>query len=160
VTSRSNPRVGPATGAGLVFALLLGEISRRWDMTLSTWLRDYLYIPLGGNRRGRFRTYFNLLMTMLLAGLGHGANWTGVIWGGLHGLALAGHKLWIETSKGRYKMQRFLSWAATYALRMLRVDLLSLTQFHDRSRDSAKVGAAGSDRHGLSISAAAAGDPD
>jgi hypothetical protein len=56
VTSSSNPRVGLATGAGLVFALLLDEISRRWDMTLSTWLRDYLYIPLGGNRRGRFRT--------------------------------------------------------------------------------------------------------
>jgi alginate O-acetyltransferase complex protein AlgI len=90
------------------------EFWRRWHMTLSKWLRDYLYIPLGGNRGGRLRTYFNLLMTMLLGGLWHGANWTSVIWGGLHGLALAGHKLWIESSKGRYRMPRFLSWAATY----------------------------------------------
>lgn len=56
---------------------------------------------------------FNLLMTMLLGGLGRGANWTGVIWVGLHGLALAGHELWIETSKGCYKMPPFLSWAAS-----------------------------------------------
>jgi hypothetical protein len=95
-----------------------GFLAPLWTWHLSTWLRDYPYIPLGGNRRGRFRTYFpyfNLLMTMLLGGLGHGANWTFVIWGGLHGPALAGHKLWIETSKGRYKMPRFLSWAAAYA---------------------------------------------
>jgi alginate O-acetyltransferase complex protein AlgI len=64
---------------------------RRWHITLSAWLRDYLYIPLGGNRKGSFRTHINLMLTMLLGGLWHGANWTFVAWGGLHGLYL-----WIE----------------------------------------------------------------
>lgn len=62
---------------------------RRWHISLSTWLRDYLYIPLGGNRRGRFRTYVNLMITMLLGGLWHGASFTFVVWGGIHGVALA-----------------------------------------------------------------------
>lgn len=62
---------------------------RRWHISLSTWLRDYLYIPLGGNRGGERRTYANLMITMLLGGLWHGAAWTFVFWGGLHGLALA-----------------------------------------------------------------------
>jgi alginate O-acetyltransferase complex protein AlgI len=62
---------------------------RRWHISLSTWLRDYLYIPLGGNRHGEGKTYRNLLLTMLLGGLWHGANWTFVVWGGLHGSALA-----------------------------------------------------------------------
>lgn len=65
---------------------------RRWHISLSTWLRDYLYVPLGGSRRGRIRTYFNLLVVMLLGGLWHGANWTYVVWGGLHGVALAAHR--------------------------------------------------------------------
>jgi alginate O-acetyltransferase complex protein AlgI len=58
---------------------------RRWHMTLSRWLRDYLYVPLGGNRRGRFRTYVNLMATMVLGGLWHGAAWTFVVWGAIHG---------------------------------------------------------------------------
>jgi alginate O-acetyltransferase complex protein AlgI len=62
---------------------------RRWHISLSTWLRDYLYIPLGGNKRGRVRTYANLMATMLLGGLWHGASWTFVVWGGIHGAALA-----------------------------------------------------------------------
>jgi D-alanyl-lipoteichoic acid acyltransferase DltB (MBOAT superfamily) len=62
---------------------------RRWHITLSTWLRDYLYIPLGGNRHGEVRTYVNLMLTMLIGGLWHGAAWTFVIWGGLHGAYLA-----------------------------------------------------------------------
>lgn len=62
---------------------------RRWHISLSTWLRDYLYIPLGGNRRGRARTYLNLVITMLLGGLWHGANLTFVVWGALHGCLLA-----------------------------------------------------------------------
>src|SRR5206468_4139958 len=65
---------------------------RRWHMTLSHWLRDYLYVPLGGNRRGRLRTYANLLVTMLLGGLWHGASWTFLVWGGLHGLYLAAER--------------------------------------------------------------------
>src|SRR5579862_7716504 len=62
---------------------------RRWHISLSTWLRDYLYIPLGGNRHGERQTYRNLMLTMLLGGLWHGANWTFLVWGGLHGGGLA-----------------------------------------------------------------------
>jgi len=69
------------------------EFWRRWHITLSTWLRDYLYIPLGGNRHGKFRTYINLMITMLLGGLWHGASWTFVMWGGLHGLYLCIERL-------------------------------------------------------------------
>ena len=65
---------------------------RRWHITLSSWLRDYLYIPLGGNRQGKFRTYINLMITMLLGGLWHGANWTFVVWGALHGFYLWAEK--------------------------------------------------------------------
>jgi len=66
----------------------LTDFWRRWNITLSNWIRDYLYIPLGGNRKGKIRTYFNLGITMLLAGLWHGANWNFLIWGGLHGIYL------------------------------------------------------------------------
>lgn len=65
------------------------EFWRRWHISLSNWLRDYLYIPLGGNRRGRWRTYVNLLLTMLLGGAWHGANWTFIVWGAWHGTILA-----------------------------------------------------------------------
>ena len=73
---------------------------RRWHISLSNWLRDYLYIPLGGNRGGRLRTYRNLMITMLLGGLWHGAGWTFVIWGGLHGLYLAAHRAWRPDAGG------------------------------------------------------------
>jgi D-alanyl-lipoteichoic acid acyltransferase DltB (MBOAT superfamily) len=65
---------------------------RNWHISLSTWLRDYLYIPLGGNRKGPSKTYRNLMLTMLLGGLWHGAAWTFVVWGGLHGLYLVAHR--------------------------------------------------------------------
>ena len=76
------------------------EFWRRWHISLSSWLRDYLYISLGGNRKGRFRTYVNLLLTMLLGGLWHGAAVRFVLWGGLHGMALALHKLWLSVVPG------------------------------------------------------------
>src|SRR6202020_1586511 len=69
---------------------------RRWHMTLSQFLRDYLYIPLGGNRHGRLLRYVNLMITMLLGGLWHGAAWTFVIWGALHGFYLIAHRLWSD----------------------------------------------------------------
>jgi hypothetical protein len=72
----------------------ISDFWRRWHMTLSRFLRDYLYIPLGGNRKGGGRRYANLLVTMLLGGLWHGANWTFVIWGGLHGLYLVVNHAW------------------------------------------------------------------
>ena len=74
------------------FAANPAEFWRRWHITLSTWLRDYLYIPLGGNRHGTLMTYRNLLLTMLLGGLWHGAAWTFVVWGGYHGMLLALHR--------------------------------------------------------------------
>jgi alginate O-acetyltransferase complex protein AlgI len=70
-------------------ALGFSDFWRRWHISLSSWLRDYLYISLGGNRRGASRTYVNLMLTMLIGGLWHGARWTFVIWGGLHGIYLA-----------------------------------------------------------------------
>ncbi len=70
-------------------ATSLGDFWRRWHISLSTWLRDYLYFPLGGSRKGKFRTYLNLMITMLLGGLWHGASWNFVIWGGLNGLGLS-----------------------------------------------------------------------
>ena len=79
-------------------ALSITEFWRRWHISLSTWLRDYLYIPLGGSRRGAARTYLNLAVVMLLGGLWHGAAWNFVIWGGLHGLLLAAERLRGKTS--------------------------------------------------------------
>lgn len=70
-------------------AASITEFWRRWHISLSTWLREYLYIPLGGNRRGVHRTYINLALVMLIGGLWHGAAWTFVVWGGIHGLFLA-----------------------------------------------------------------------
>ncbi len=74
-------------------AIGFSDFWRRWHITLSTWLRDYLYIPLGGNRKGEIRTYINLMITMLLGGLWHGASWTFVVWGALHGSYLWAEKL-------------------------------------------------------------------
>src|SRR6185295_5324294 len=73
-------------------AVGFSDFWRRWHITLSAWLRDYLYIPLGGNRHGPARTYFALMATMLLGGLWHGASWTFVAWGGLHGTYLSAER--------------------------------------------------------------------
>jgi alginate O-acetyltransferase complex protein AlgI len=86
------------------------EFWRRWHISLSTWLRDYLYIPLGGNRKGKIRTYVNLLITMLLGGLWHGASWNFVIWGGLHGLLLTAERLFI---KDKHNEDRPFNWYAS-----------------------------------------------
>ncbi len=75
-------------------ATSLQDFWHRWHMSLSTWLRDYLYKPLGGSRRGRARTYVNLMLTMVLGGLWHGASWNFVVWGALHGTALAATRMW------------------------------------------------------------------
>lgn len=78
------------------------EFWRRWHISLSSWLRDYLYISLGGNRKGKVRQYVNLIITMFLGGLWHGASWNFVLWGVLHGVALAVHKFWMSLT-GRKK---------------------------------------------------------
>jgi alginate O-acetyltransferase complex protein AlgI len=75
-------------------AIGFSDFWRRWHITLSTWLRDYVYIPLGGNRNGHVKTYVNLMLTMLLGGLWHGASWTFVVWGALHGLYLCVERFW------------------------------------------------------------------
>ncbi|WP_157217006.1 MBOAT family O-acyltransferase [Flavisphingomonas formosensis] len=79
----------------------LQDFWRRWHISLSSWLRDYLYISLGGNRKGRVRTYLNLFVTMVLGGLWHGANWTFIIWGALHGSWLAIERMLVRMFKQR-----------------------------------------------------------
>ncbi|WP_417909397.1 MBOAT family O-acyltransferase [Candidatus Electronema sp. PJ] len=92
-------------------ATSIQEFWRRWHITLSRWLRDYLYIPLGGSRQGQYKTCLNLLLTFLLAGLWHGAGWTFVLWGLLHGTALVVHRLW----KGLgLRMPALLGWLCTF----------------------------------------------
>jgi len=81
------------------FALSPADFWRRWHISLSTWLRDYLYIPLGGSRKGTLFTYRNLMITMLLGGLWHGASWNFVLWGGMHGVALVVHKLYVQVKE-------------------------------------------------------------
>jgi alginate O-acetyltransferase complex protein AlgI len=82
-------------------ATRIDEFWRRWHISLSTWLRDYLYIPLGGNRKGRARTYANLMLTMALGGLWHGAAWTFVVWGIIHGVALSMNRFLSELNPDR-----------------------------------------------------------
>jgi alginate O-acetyltransferase complex protein AlgI len=95
------------------------EFWRRWHITLSAWLRDYLYIPLGGNRKGEGRTYVNLMLTMLLGGLWHGASWNFVLWGGLHGGALAAHKLYRVNVGDRFRLPPGVTWVMTLLFVML-----------------------------------------
>jgi alginate O-acetyltransferase complex protein AlgI len=110
----TNIAIGIALLLGFVFpqnfdspyaAVSLQDFWRRWHMTLSRWLRDYLYIPLGGNRKGRIATYRNLMLTMLLGGLWHGAAWTFVIWGGIHGVGLC-----VERALGWRPASRRAQW--------------------------------------------------
>lgn len=98
------------------------EFWRRWHITLSNWLRDYLYIPLGGNRKGEARTYLNLFLTMLLGGLWHGANWTFILWGAWHGAWLAVERaLGVKPSDGETRAlpARVLFTGATMLIVML-----------------------------------------
>lgn len=90
------------------------EFWRRWHISLSNWLKEYLYIPLGGNRKGKFRQYFNLFIVMVLGGLWHGANWTFIFWGALNGLALVFDKL-LPKNKDKKPVISALSTIATFA---------------------------------------------
>jgi D-alanyl-lipoteichoic acid acyltransferase DltB (MBOAT superfamily) len=102
--------IGVAMCLGFVFpdnfrfpyaAVGFSDFWRRWHISLSSWLRDYLYVSLGGNRKGATRTYINLMLTMLIGGLWHGAAWRFVIWGGLHGLYLVGERLLQNVFSGK-----------------------------------------------------------
>lgn len=92
-------------------ALNIIDFWHRWHMTLSAFLREYLYFPLGGNRRGLYRRYLNIMLTMLLGGLWHGASWTFVVWGGLHGIYLVVNHAWRALGG---EMHRSISWCLTF----------------------------------------------
>ena len=92
-------------------ALNIQDFWRRWHITLSRFLRDYIYIPLGGNRKGKLRTYANLMATFIIGGIWHGAGWTFVFWGFLHGVALVIHRIWSELG---FKMNKILAWFITF----------------------------------------------
>ena len=95
-------------------AVNIVEFWRRWHITLSRWLRDYLYIPLGGNRKGSARRYANVMITMLLGGLWHGAGWTFVLWGGLHGAYLVIYHAWQSVTRGRITIWRPIAVLVTF----------------------------------------------
>jgi len=92
-------------------AVDIQDFWRRWHITLSRFLRDYIYIPLGGNRKGNLRTYTNLLATFILGGIWHGAGWTFLFWGFLHGMALVVHRFWKQLG---FTMPRLLAWFITF----------------------------------------------
>jgi alginate O-acetyltransferase complex protein AlgI len=115
-----------AIGLGRMFGIVLplnfnspyksvsiADFWRRWHMTLSRFLRDYLYIGLGGNRHGKFRRYLNLLLTMLIGGFWHGAGWNFLLWGGLHGMMLVIHRLHEEYIKRYFSIPKALAVALT-----------------------------------------------
>jgi alginate O-acetyltransferase complex protein AlgI len=117
-----------AIGLGLMFgvklpfnfdspysALSISAFWRRWHITLSNFIRDYLFIPFGGSRVGQLRACFNFALVMAIAGLWHGANWTFVAWGTLHGLALAVYFVWRKTADERITLPPTLAWLGTFA---------------------------------------------
>lgn len=113
------------------FACTVGEFWHRWHISLSTWFKDYVYIPLGGNRVGRLRNYFNLLVTFVVSGIWHGANWTFFLWGTLHGLLLCIEKA-LGIGKQRFTgFRRFCHWAVTFALVCFAWILFRANTLHD-----------------------------
>jgi alginate O-acetyltransferase complex protein AlgI len=113
-------------------AVGFSDFWQRWHISLSSWLRDYLYIPLGGNRKGPRLTYANLLFTMLIGGLWHGAAWTFVVWGGLHGLYLMAERL----LKGAFRAPPWLKTGmAQFGLGMFTFFLVNITWVFFRATD-------------------------
>ena len=92
-------------------ALNIQDFWHRWHITLSRFLRDYIYIPLGGNRKGQCHTYINLFLVFLIGGLWHGAAWTFVVWGALHGVAIVIHRCW---QKLNFKLNKIIAWIITF----------------------------------------------
>jgi alginate O-acetyltransferase complex protein AlgI len=115
-------------------AIGFSDFWRRWHITLSSWLRDYVYIPLGGNRHGEARTYLALMATMLLGGLWHGASWTFVVWGGLHGGYLAAERM----LRSRFASYRPGPWALL-ALGLLTYALINVTWVFFRAHSFEKA---------------------
>jgi D-alanyl-lipoteichoic acid acyltransferase DltB (MBOAT superfamily) len=116
----------PENFAAPYSATNIGDFWRRWHITFSTWLREYIYFPLGGSRAAPWKTYRNLMITFLLCGLWHGAAWRFVIWGGIHGVALCVHKAWRDFKRDRgiqpnpsARWPAFAGWFATFHLCVL-----------------------------------------
>jgi alginate O-acetyltransferase complex protein AlgI len=130
-------------------AVGFSDFWRRWHITLSSWLRDYLYIPLGGNRHGQARTYAALMGTMLLGGLWHGANWTFVVWGGLHGAYLSGER-WLRSRFKGYTPGR----ATLIGLALLTFLLVNVTWVFFRAKTFGEAGVVLTGMSGLSASPA------
>ena len=114
----SDMAIGVARGIGFEYkrnfdhpylSMSVTEFWRRWHISLSTWLRDYIYIPLGGNRKGQLRQYLNQMITMLIGGAWHGADMSFIVWGGLHGTALCVHKWWAKS----HEMLKPIAWFLT-----------------------------------------------
>ena len=133
------------------FARNISDFWHRWHISLSSWLRDYLYIPLGGNRGPRWFVYRNIMITMLLGGLWHGGAWTFVIWGGLHGVALVVHREWVRlngtpaTGAIHHALARL---AADHLLGVRRVDIFPRGRFAARVSGVAKLRAFAEPGHG------------
>lgn len=116
------------------------EFWRRWHISLSSWLRDYLYISLGGNRKGRVRTYVNLLLTMLLGGLWHGAAVRFILWGALHGTALALHKMWLSVVPGAKPDGAHMHWWSRIGGMLLTFNLVCFGWLMFRAESMQTVG--------------------
>ena len=112
-------------------AVSIQDFWRRWHITLSRFLKDYLYIPLGGNRKGKVRTYLNLFVTFLLGGIWHGAGWTFVVWGALHGGALVIHRMWQQTGR---KLPMLLGWFLTFNFINIAWVFFRANSFHDAKK--------------------------
>ena len=132
-------------------AVSIVEFWRRWHMTLSQFLRDYLYIPLGGNRHGVARRYFNVFLTMLLGGIWHGAGWTFIVWGGIHGILIVVNQLW--SSRARWHVPGAWGWAMTFL-----AVVLAWVPFRAPDMDTAlNIWAGMCGMHGISLPPALAG---
>jgi len=126
-------------------ATSLQDFWRRWHISLSTWLRDYLYIPLGGSRLGEAKTYRNLLVTMLLGGLWHGANWTFVVWGGIHGVGLALERIgrgrlgWAQNRSGEEPAPAWWRASGGWAARIVVFHLVCLAWIFFRAQSTGEA---------------------
>lgn len=113
------------------FACSIGEFWHRWHISLSTWFKDYVYIPLGGNRSSKSRQYFNLMVTFMVSGIWHGANWTFLCWGGLHGILLCIEKLLGIGKKDYSGCKKLCHWGVTFALVCLSWILFRASNLND-----------------------------
>lgn len=116
-------------------AINVGDFWKRWHISLSSWLRDYLYIPIGGNRKGKMRTNINLMITMLLGGLWHGASWNFVLWGGINGIGLIVYKYWKRISPYEKKNNLFVHFWKV----LITFNFITFTRIFFRAEDTVRA---------------------